>query len=105
MAKLYLDELRGHFDYFEDRELGLKIGGTENGLKFYNKAIIYMDNEKILISSKEDQEQINAFNIEINNIKSWNRDMCGGLQTILIIAKDGCYIQIYNRDKNKNDKK
>ncbi|MBP2032951.1 hypothetical protein J2Z42_001630 [Clostridium algifaecis] len=94
-----IEKLSRYFAYFKEKDIGISIEGTNNNLLFYNKSIIYINNDEIVIYSKEDIEKLNMFTIKISNIKSWSRDMCGGLQDILIISEEGCYIQVYNKEK------
>lgn len=91
-----IKKLSKYFGYFKGKDIGISIEGTNNNLLFYNNSIICINNDEIIIYSEDDIEKLHMFSIKISNIKSWNRDMCGGLQDILIISEDGCYIQIYN---------
>lgn len=91
-----IKKLEEYLRCFENESIGISIEeeGKSDRLLSYDEPIFYKNGKSIIISSKQGN---NKFEIKLSSIKSCTKDVCGGLQDLLIILHDNTYIQIYNK--------
>ncbi|PRR83682.1 hypothetical protein [Clostridium luticellarii] len=80
--------------YFKNKNISVNIEGKSNKLLSYNKPVFYKNSKSIVIDS---EQKDNKFELELSSIRSCTKEVCGGLQDVLIILYDSTYIQIYNK--------
>ncbi|CAB1244083.1 hypothetical protein ACFHWD_14135 [Clostridium sp. MT-14] len=87
-------KLEQYLQCFKNKSIGISVEGRLSRLLSYNKAIFYKNAKSIVIDS---EHKDNKFELELSSIKSCTKEVCGGLQDVLIILYDNTYIQIYNK--------
>jgi DNA-directed RNA polymerase specialized sigma subunit len=89
-----IKKLEQYLEYFKDKNISISIEGESSRLLSYDNPVFYKDDTSIIVDSvKKD----NKFEVELSSIKNCTKDVCGGLQAVLIILNDNTYIQIYNK--------
>ncbi|WP_446897115.1 hypothetical protein ACSVC9_08780 [Clostridium sp. LBM24168] len=89
-----IKRLEQYLQYFKDKNISISIEGKSSRLLSYDRPVFHKNIKSIVINSVQKD---NKFEIELSSIKSCTKDVCGGLQDVLIILNDNTYIQIYNK--------
>lgn len=89
-----IKKLEQYLEYFQNKDISISIEGKSSRLLSYSRPVFYKNDNSIVIDSVQ---QNNKYELKLCSIKNCTKDVCGGLQDVLIILYDNTYIQIYNK--------